>query len=532
MKLKKDPTPQYTRIINDTIDQCPAVIPQGDNFKVKYTIPVKDTNNLNSANCPQFKPVIKIHKPNQPIRPLVNAIGSPTYKVAKYLDSILKRLILINNVYSIINSGDFAKKLVNYKVGERHSMISLDIVNLYTNIPLDELETLIRKKLTDYKKLSKIYIDQMMKLISTILKQNYFEFNGKFYITNKGLAMGAPLSSTLAQIYLCNFEETHIMNVKNPYFKFIHKYFRYVDDTFLIFSGTDRLIKALVKYVNSLSPHIKFTFEKMQNNTLNFLDLSIKLQRDGHLKFSIYRKPMTTDLLIPYSSNQPRDHKHAALHSLAFRAFNIPLSKKDLFQELNVIRYLACKNNFPAFEVNKIIEHHRKRKNQDNTSRIKKPESKFVSMKYYNAASQKIGNIFKNFGYKPAFKSTFNCKNSLKRRDTRIDNFNCAGVYCINCSDCNAQYIGKTERSIRTRFKEHIQRKESNVFQHCQQTGHIINDLDKNVNICHESNDQWMLRTLEKYEIRKNTLEQKKLLNVQIDIETSANDLIDYCCTL
>jgi hypothetical protein len=31
-----------------------------------------------------------------------------------------------------------------------------------------------------------------------------------------------------------------------------------------------------------------------------------------------------------------------------------------------------------------------------------------------------------------------------------------AGVYKLNCKDCNQYYMGKTSRNFRTQYKEHI----------------------------------------------------------------------------
>ena len=48
---------------------------------------------------------------------------------------------------------------------------------------------------------------QTLELIKVILYQNYFQYNNKCYQPMKGIAMGSPLSSTLAEIYLQYFEE-------------------------------------------------------------------------------------------------------------------------------------------------------------------------------------------------------------------------------------------------------------------------------------------------------------------------------------
>jgi hypothetical protein len=52
-----------------------------------------------------------------------------------------------------------------------------------------------------------IVIKQTLELIRVILNQNYFQYNDKYLKPTKGLAVGSPISRTLAEIYLRLFEE-------------------------------------------------------------------------------------------------------------------------------------------------------------------------------------------------------------------------------------------------------------------------------------------------------------------------------------
>ena len=476
-----------------------------------------------------------MHKPNNPIRPLVNAIGSPTYKLAKFLDKRIKSLITVTNDFSIVNSSKFANAINGHKMEGGQRMMSLDIVNLYTNIPVEEVKSILEKRLVKCKKVSKKEIKEIMKLVAIVLKQNYFTYKDKYYICDKGVAMGGPLSGTLAQIYLSDFEETKIMCKNNPYFKMIVKYFRMVDDTFFIIRGTERIGNKFVNYLNSLNQNIQFTVEFMLNKILNYLDLTIFINEVNELALKIYRKPTTTDILIPFSSNHPRQHKYAAIRSLAYRAFAIPMAEKDLQHEINVIHYLAYKNGFPAFIANKIIEQqkamHEKRKNNQIVPETSK--RKFIPITYFNHTSNDIGRIFEKWGYTPAFRTVANSQTIMKRANQEpVDKFNRAGVYKINCDTCQAAYVGKTERSVRLRFKEHLSQNSSNVYKHIVDENHVINDIDQHVDICHLTNNKKLLSTLEKFEIRREVLNNTNLLNIQLDINNAGNVLIDRCCKI
>ena len=80
----------------------------------------------------------KVHKTvvnNTPkFRPILSAINTPIYSLAKYLNRILSPLT--SNEFTVKNSFDFAEKVVNYD--HNLHMANLDVESLSTNIPLEE----------------------------------------------------------------------------------------------------------------------------------------------------------------------------------------------------------------------------------------------------------------------------------------------------------------------------------------------------------------------------------------------------------
>ena len=66
--------------------------------------------------------------------PILSAIGTPTYKLAKFCDQLLKPLT--NNEYTIKDSFSFAKEVLEFEASL--FMASFDIKSLFTNIPLTE----------------------------------------------------------------------------------------------------------------------------------------------------------------------------------------------------------------------------------------------------------------------------------------------------------------------------------------------------------------------------------------------------------
>ena len=90
------------------------------------------------------------------------------------------------------------------------------------------------------------------------------------------------------------------------------------------------------QYINTIHHKLKFTLETEQNNSINFLDLTINKTNNTHT-YKIYRKPTTTDMVIHNTSNHPRQHKHAAINHI-HRLTKVPLNKQDYNEELNIIK--------------------------------------------------------------------------------------------------------------------------------------------------------------------------------------------------
>ena len=92
-----------------------------------------------------------------------------------------------------------------------------------------------------------------------------FSFNTEMYKQLEGMAMGSPVWPTLANI-LVDFNESKFFdNTVKP-----DVYFKYVDDTFIIF-GSEMDCDRFPEKRYLLHLVLKFTVEE-QNSSFNFLD--------------------------------------------------------------------------------------------------------------------------------------------------------------------------------------------------------------------------------------------------------------------
>jgi hypothetical protein len=147
-------------------------------------------------------------------------------------------------------------------------MCSFDIENMYTNIPINELLNVAENIMNKNHNISHETKTEIRNLLNTTLEQNYIEHNGKWYKQNDGLAMGAPTSAILAEVFIQYLEHTTILDILKK-FQIVH-YYRYVDDNLIIYNiritNTDNTLNEF----NNIHPKITFTMEKEINNKINF----------------------------------------------------------------------------------------------------------------------------------------------------------------------------------------------------------------------------------------------------------------------
>ena len=74
-------------------------------------------------------------------------VGPPEYKLAKFLDTIIKPYI--SDKHMLRSSYKFLEKLQEINLNSNQVMVSFDVQFLFTNIPLQEAIDLISDKIYD-----------------------------------------------------------------------------------------------------------------------------------------------------------------------------------------------------------------------------------------------------------------------------------------------------------------------------------------------------------------------------------------------
>ena len=140
--LNIDPTNKFQKNVKDSFKQCNMFISKK---QVKYLTQI-------NRKPPKIKAQIKLHTQGNPIRPVVNNINAPAFKLAKFLTKTLKEYITLKYQYNVVNSTILTQEFKQLKLNNNHRLITFDVKDLYVNIPTTETLNIAKTMLDTQKK--------------------------------------------------------------------------------------------------------------------------------------------------------------------------------------------------------------------------------------------------------------------------------------------------------------------------------------------------------------------------------------------
>ena len=328
-------------LLSDTSKFGPLKVPPGKNLdfvinsqdKIKNILKcLHDKESLTDMLYKNISPVgcrpeilygqAKYHKPVinscPSFRPILDPINTQSYKLATFLVLILSSLAI--NEYTVKDSFVFAKEITNTDCN--YVMASLDVEGLFTNIPLEEtIKNCVHDLFFDKSKIDNLTKQDVYDLLSAAAKQSFFIFDNSLYPQIDGAAMGSPLGPTLANAFLCHYEEEWLDSSPIEFKPKLYK--RYVDDIFVIFRFRDH-VKTFVDYMNAKHPNIRFTFEIEDQNSFSFL--AIKIIRNTEKKgfeTSVYRRSTFSGTFTNFKSYIPMTYKTGLSFAVILLFFNM-----------------------------------------------------------------------------------------------------------------------------------------------------------------------------------------------------------------
>jgi hypothetical protein len=196
-----------------------------------------------------------------------------------------------------------------------------------------------------------------------------------------------------------------------------------------------------------------------------FLDILVKRDNNGYVKFDIHRKSNThTKRVITNDSFTSYSYRSAAFHCMCHRLFNIPLSLADFNEEKkNYIYETASKNGYDTSFVDKIFKKHELKiiRNQSTTifsQNVNTNETNSssinarIAVSYFPPTTSNLRTLFKKHQIQLISKSDRKLKSKLPSTKDKTAENKKSGIYQISCGtkNCNQKYIGQTARTLKT----------------------------------------------------------------------------------
>jgi len=409
---------------------------------------------ITDGTLPRAYGLPKLHKEGFPLRVIISSLNSPLYELACYLHKIIKDSVPEATSY-VGNSFRLVNELKGKKLGPGYTLASLDVVSLFTNVPLELAYDAISDRWELIERNTIIPKNEFINAVRLVLESTYFSFNMVTYKQVFGTPMGSPFSPIIADLVLRDLETRAISKLSFT----LPIYFRYVDDI-LLAAPSDRL-DYILEVFNSFHNRLQFTLETSMNDRINFLDVTVILN-DRMILFDKYEKPTNTGRYINYHSQHPMSHKKSIIYGLIDRTV---LLTHPTFHEKNLKNVIITllNNGYPLRFIFDTINNRIKMLNNRKTENVKNVahtshnnQKNYFTIPYVRSISESFLPITKKFGFEIAFSISNTLNRFIKRgKDVIEPLLQNDVVYKIECLNCDMTYVGQTKRRLCTRVKEH-----------------------------------------------------------------------------
>lgn len=373
-------TDDYVRV--DTVDIRELEIKNNNFVKNLRENSVPFVENCYDActTISQMYGLVKIHKKGNPVRPITAACAAPGFKLAKFCTRVLSE-VFCEDGFHVRNSLQFVEGLKNIRLDEDEVMVSFDVVSMFTNIPVDHMILLIAEREKDIFDKFKIKFNLFKEILIFLLKEcAIFSWNKNIYRQKDSLAMGSPMSPILAKILMTRIIEFTLTRIPSM----PRTLALYVDDSFWILRWTQ--VEKVLGVMNSYHKKIKFTVEREEDQSINFLDVTIIRTTDS-VTYRWYKKKYASSRLINYFSSHERTCVLETARAYVRMVFS--LSSQEFFGKNKIIlEEILRKNSFPELEIASII-----RENYTFMRPLPKSkgfEGKYVPMKFKRDLSHRL----------------------------------------------------------------------------------------------------------------------------------------------
>lgn len=445
--LNRDPTGTIQQKANKRVSKLKT-----DSMIDDYTA---KKSMIYNAVASKFYGLPKIHKDPIKLRPIISSIDAPNCKIAELITDIMTKAYDTNCQYYIRDSFQLAEIMNNRRIPQGFVIISLDVVSLFSNIPLHLAVDVVTKKWEQISRQCAIPLDRFIELIEFVFNNTCFSFDNKHYRQILGTPMGSKCSPIIALYVMDELLDTCIpqLSFQLPFIK------KYVDDLVCVVPEDKQ--DEILQVFNAYNEHLKFTIEKEdEQNSVPFLDSRMIRTADNIIKLDWYTKPTSSGRYLNFLSDVSMKMKANLVLQMRNRIYKI--CHPDFYQQnVNKLFNIFKSNSYPEKLLRKLlfqpIDRRPVTEEAHDTRTIEGQEiQRFGTLPNINGLTQHLIKLLTTTNTKIAvknIKTVGGLYTKTKDRTNTMDKSNV--VYRIPCRNCPAAYIGQTSRTLKARLTSH-----------------------------------------------------------------------------
>lgn len=307
-----------------------------------YGLPKTHKSNALSNKKPTCDGYLHVPEPaDLQFRPIIAGPASPTHRISLVLDRLLRPFL--KHVKSYLRDNLHFLKRLPRTVPQEATLVSLDIISLYSNIPHDLGIRAIKYWTQHFPndihgRFTETFIVEGTRFV---LENNTFMFDNRNFKQISGTAMGTPFAPVFANLTIGFLERSTLHSKLTDAFgvetttHIENNFIRYIDDCFIIWTLGDDKLKQFIQIINNLDPQIQYTIE-MSRTKLPFLDVMV-IKKGVRIVCDVFSKPTDSKRYLPFLSSHPRHIKANIPFSLAKRIRTIvdeETTEEKRYQEL------------------------------------------------------------------------------------------------------------------------------------------------------------------------------------------------------
>ena len=447
---------------------------------------------------------IKDHKqPNAegifPVRPIASVHGTPVDKMDFIIQSVLVQILPLlpyhlENKLKLLHFLDTWNARPS-RIVDNTNVFSLDVVNLYPNIPVNIGIGLVMNSVKEHFNSVNsfgISLPLFLQMLRVVSKNYHILFNNQTYLQREGVPMGARYAPPFAIIVMHHIEQAALKTIEDSNLCKILFYGRYIDDIIFITESTNHqastsLPPRILDLFNDNKFKMQFTLEQCDPiKGLPFLDTCISINKNcNRIDYKWYQKELHSGNCLHNDAFISDKTKSNFLKNSFTNAFQCCNNSPALSQSIDDLVVMFSRNGYPNNKIKKLLNIAIRDFNDKNKTPNKvkfnediKNKTLFKSCFIHNGFDKKVEELATKhkLDIKAISDKSRHIADIAKPKDNRhrlicnktnclickklSDDISCLNtnvVYGFGCykEECPATYIGKTDATIGQRFYQH-----------------------------------------------------------------------------